>query len=113
MTALGMLHLRRNQIDAKGCEALAPALAQMTALEHLDEWQRNRRERLRSWPRRWRGCRQYLQLDSEIGAKGCEALAPAQMTALGEPLDGNEIGAKGREALALLAQRTALKYLFE
>ena len=30
-----MLYLRDNQIGDKGCEALAPALAQMTALKEL------------------------------------------------------------------------------
>jgi Ran GTPase-activating protein (RanGAP) involved in mRNA processing and transport len=60
MTALKLLSLDYNQIDAKACEHLAPALAKMTALETLNLW------------------------DNQIDAKTCEHLAPAfaQMTAL-------------------------------
>jgi Ran GTPase-activating protein (RanGAP) involved in mRNA processing and transport len=35
MTALERLYLSKNEIGDKGCEALAPALAQMTALKQL------------------------------------------------------------------------------
>ena len=54
------LDLHGYQIGDEGCEALAPGLAQMTALEVLN------------------------LIDNQIGDKGCEALAPAlaQMTAL-------------------------------
>ena len=91
MTALKELDLSANEIGDKGCEALAPALSQMTALEKLDLY--------------W----------NQIGAKGCEALAPAlpQMTALETlNLNKNKIGDKECEAYApALAQMPALKRL--
>ena len=76
------LDVVHNRLRMKGCNALAPALAQMTALERI------------------------LLGDNQIGAKGCEALAPAlaQMTALEElRLNDNWIGAKGCDAFLLVA----------
>jgi NLR family CARD domain-containing protein 3 len=135
---LETLDLSCNKIGDKGCEALVPVLAQMTALETLemgkyvfgyegyedfDEMVARVREnvgkdnkgRVLFAPKNL-----HWVYKKQIGDKGCEALVLvlAQMTALkelevkGDDDDHNHMDEKGCEALApVLAQLTALEKL--
>jgi len=88
----GVLMLYKNQIDAKACKHLAPALAKMTTLKKLYLW------------------------DNLIDAKACELLAPSlkEMVGLTELwLTDNQIDVKGCEHLIHALQKmTALKELW-
>ena len=88
----GELELWNNQIDAKACKHLAPALAKMTTLKKLYLW------------------------DNLIDAKACELLAPSlkEMVGLTELwLTDNQIDVKGCEHLIHALQKmTALKELW-
>ena len=80
MTAMKNLRLGNNEIGAKACEHLAPALAKLTLLEDLN-----------------------FPPNNHIGKEGCKHLAPAlaKMTALGMlDLGSSQIDAKGCEYLA-------------
>ena len=106
MTGLKVLSLSNNQIDAKGCEYLAPALKAMTGLVKLDlsgnQIDANACEHLAPAFKAMTGLSTLYLSNNQIDAKACEQLAPAlkAMTGLKQLVLQNNNIPKGSKAKA-------------